>query len=129
MSIDKLEDMIGYDYQLWDYQVSHSTLTIRAVLPKGGKHNVHLTFSDVYFIQAPSSWSDGDIRVASDDEFWRIARQLGWTDREIPLRKLFILYSANTSKGRVYIMGKLAPIENDVEPIYDVVTIQRSPNT
>lgn len=40
---EKLQQLKGYSYQIWDYSVSHSYLTIRGVHPDKSHHNVVIT--------------------------------------------------------------------------------------
>lgn len=114
----ELDTLRGYIYRLWYYQPSHSTLIIRAVRPDRKHHNVHITFENVYYIQAPLSW-DGDFTLGSHLEMAEIVAKTRTKSPADSLREIMSLFRAESSKGVVYILGTLTLIEYDVEPVYD----------
>lgn len=119
--IDKLrelEALRGYRYRLWNYQSSHSTLTIRAVRSDRKHHNVHITFANVYYIQAPLSW-DGDFTLGSYPEIAEVVARAGIKGPTEMTREILSLFRAESANGVVYILGALGNIEYDVEPLYD----------
>ncbi len=119
--IENIEQLLDYRYQVWRYEVSHSVLIIRAT-PKGQNgRNVHLTFVDVKYVQLPMGWQDGDLRIASEEEFWEVAKKVRFGKLHPLLREVLTLYKAENPLGNIYILGKLAQIEQDVDPLYSSV--------
>jgi len=121
--IDELTRMEGYFYQIWNYQLSLSILTIRATHKQKKHHNIHITFSNVQYFQFPSGW-DGDFYPASDVELLEILGRVGVSRLDDPRVKNFLkeinsLYKADSPNSTIYILGHLAKIEYDVEPIYN----------
>ena len=105
----------GYTYRLWEYQVSHSLATVRATHPDKPKHNIHLTFALVCYLQMPSGWR-GDLRLASESESRAIAERAGLKlTGTAPQPTLF---KAESPDGVVYILGAIYIVEHDVEPVY-----------
>lgn len=116
--LKKLEALSGHYYQLWDYQKSHSVLTIRAGHLDQPAHNIHLVFTSVYYIQMPINWREGDLGLASETEFAEMVKAMKMRGSPETLRETLSLYKAQPPNGRVYILGNLSAIEHDVEPIY-----------
>lgn len=115
--IAELEQLKGYSYQLWRYQVSHCILIIRATHRGKPNHNVEITFNNVAYIQMPTMWT-GDFRLA-DTEFFDVTQKCHFRDSTNDLlRTIYSLFKADYSNGVVYILGHLAKIKYDVEPIY-----------
>jgi len=124
---DELDIIRGYSYQIWAFNVVDSELTLRATHRDKNKHNVHLTFINVHYLQMPNTWT-GDIVVGSDEEMIEFAGKtsLNETIEKITekdeylshFKRLFALYKAETEHSKVYLLGKLFGIEQDVEPIY-----------
>jgi len=124
---EELELIKGYTYQVWSFNVVDSELTLRATHNDKKKHNVHLTFINVHYLQTPNIWS-GNILVGSDEEMIEIAGKTDLNDTIEKItekdeylnhfKKLFSLYTAEAEHTRVYILGKLITIEQDVDPIY-----------
>jgi hypothetical protein len=120
---DELLGLKGYNYQIWDYNLSHSILTIRATHEQKKHQNIHITFVDVRYFQFPHGWA-GDLHPASDDELIEILVRagVGRLDKAVPIsyvKERFSLYKADSPNCTIYILGKLSTIEHDVEPIYD----------
>jgi hypothetical protein len=113
--ISEVTALEGYRYRLWAYQVSHSLLTVRATHPDRPKHNIHLTFALVYYLQMPTGWR-GDLRLASESETRAIAERAGLklTGTAPPPT----LFKAESPKGVVYILGTIYIVKHDVEPVY-----------
>lgn len=111
---EKVVTLEGYSYQIWEYQASLSQLVIRARHPGKPKHNIHIVFQGVAYLQMPIYWETGDLRHGTEDERVRIARRMGQNDL-LDSHKLFV---AETAKGPVYILGSVAAILEDVEPLY-----------
>jgi hypothetical protein len=113
--ISEVTALEGYRYRLWAYQVSHSLLTVRATHPDRPKHNIHLTFADVFYLQMPRAWR-GDLRLASESESRTISERarLKLEGTEPPPT----LFRAETPNGVVYILGTIYIVEHDVEPVY-----------
>ena len=124
---DELDLIKGYSYQIWAFNVVDSELTLRATHRDKKKHNVHLTFINVHYLQMPNTWS-GDIVVGSDEKMIEIAGKtnLNETIEKITekdeylnhFKRLFALYKTETEHSTVYLLGKLFAIEQDVNPIY-----------
>lgn len=120
---EKLLQIRGYSFQIWRYDVGHSTLTLRATHSDKKHHNVEIEFIAVQYVQFPIGWH-GDFYLASDTELLEIVAKTGMPDldKRLPLeeiRKHFHLYKADSPQGTIYILGDLVKIESDVEPIYD----------
>ncbi len=113
--IGEVTALEGYTYRLWEYQVSHSLATVRATHPDKPKHNIHLTFANVYYLQMPRAWR-GDLRLASESETHAIAEKAGLklTETAPPLS----LFKSESPEGVVYILGTIYIVEHDVEPVY-----------
>ncbi|MBC7250373.1 MAG: hypothetical protein H5T62_08805 [Anaerolineae bacterium] len=104
----------GYSYRLWEYQASLSMLTIRAHRhPDKPGHNIHIVFQGVAYLQMPISWKAGDFRLGSEAELREVVKRIGLTDFD--LNKFF---KADTPNGTVYVLGSVAAILRDVEPLY-----------
>jgi hypothetical protein len=124
---DELDLIKGYSFQIWAFNVVDSELTLRATHKDKKKHNVHLTFINVHYLQMPNTWS-GDIVVGSDEEMIEIAGKtnLNETIEKITekdeylshFKRLFALYKAETEYSTVYLLGKLFAVEQDVNPVY-----------
>lgn len=119
---EHLNQIVGYSYQIWNYQRSHSVLTLRATHADKPRHNIHLVFVDVLYMQLPLSWV-GDLYVGSDERLKQIARRTNLRELleslEIPIiRQLHSLYQSKSFDSDIYILGKLHAIEYDVEPLY-----------
>jgi hypothetical protein len=120
--LDKLRNLKDYNYQIWNYTLSHSRLTIRATAGQKGHHNIYITFVDVSYFQFPSGW-EGDLYLASDNELLEILVRvgIGKLDQVVPMayiKERYSLYKADSPNGTIFIFGKLASIE-DVDPIYN----------
>ena len=123
----ELNELTGYSYQVWSFNVVDSELTLRATHKDKKKHNIHLTFINVHYLQMPNIWS-GKITVGSDEELIEIAGKtdLNETIEKITERneylnhfkRLFGLYKAEAEHSTVYLLGKLFSIEQDVDPVY-----------
>lgn len=115
---DPIKEMIaleGYSYQLWEYHASHSMLTLRATHIKKRYHNVHINFISVFYIQMPMAWT-ADLRLASETEMRMVAEKIGM---QLDDNAAFVsLFKAETSRGVIYILGTLANVEYNVEPMY-----------
>lgn len=117
--LKELEKLKGYRYSLWDYEKSHSVLTIRAVHPDRSRHNVHLSFIFVRYIQMPIRWQEGDLTLASEAEFVEIVKKrMGLQETLETLREVISLFKAESPSGTTYILGNLFAVEYDVEPIH-----------
>ena len=121
--INELTRMKGYSYQIWDYQLSHSVLTLRATHKQKKSHNIHITFTSVGYFQFPLSW-EGDLFPAPENELLEILVKIGSgrLDEVLPMEYLeerFSLYKANSPNSTIFILGHLAKIEYDIEPIYN----------
>jgi hypothetical protein len=124
---EELELIKGYSYQVWSFNVVDSELTLRATHKDKKKHNIHLTFVNVHYIQVPNIWT-GDITMCPDQEMIEIASKtdLNETIEKITekdeylnhFKRLFSLYKAETEHSTVYLLGKLFAIEQDVDPVY-----------
>jgi hypothetical protein len=124
---NELNNLAGYSYQIWAFNVVDSELTVRATHKDKKKHNIHLTFINVHYLQMPNTWS-GDITVGSDAELIEIAGKTDLnatiekiTEKEEHLnhfKRLFGLYKAEAENCTVYILGKLFAVEQDVNPVY-----------
>lgn len=121
--LNRLQEIRGYHYRIWEYQRSFSMLTIRAENDKIKNHNIHLTFVEVNYVQCPFLGWVGDLYLASDDELFQELKQSGINIQpEIPksfFKENFSLYKADSPNRTICIFGKLYKIENDVEPIYN----------
>ena len=120
---EKLLQLKGYSYKIWYYNLSHSNLTFRGEYPDQSHHNVEITFGAVHYFQFPYSWI-GDFHTASDSELLEIIAKAGMPDLEkrLPISEIkihFHLYKANSLYSTIYVLGHLAQIEFDVEPIYN----------
>ena len=112
--LNSLLNMKGYRYKLWEYRVSHSILRIRAMPTKDNLHNpTHIEFRDVAYIQMPNDWETGDFQLGTDDEFYSLAGKMKLQrpyDDYLKINK-YRLFKSQTSRGQVYIIGKLGKIE------------------
>ena len=121
--VDELICMKGYWYQVWHYQLSLSLLTFRATHEQKIRHNVHVTFANVQYFQFPLGWK-GDLYPASDIELFEILGKVGFSGLDDLRLKSFFketysLFKADSPNSTIYILGRLAKIEYDVEPIYN----------
>ena len=119
----KLLQLNGYRYRIWNYSVGHSYLTIRGEHPEKSHHNVVITFTAVNYFQFPTGWT-GDFYPAADSELLEIMNRAGITnwDKALPISEIkihFHLYKADSPHSTIYVLGHLAQIEYDVEPIYN----------
>ena len=120
---DQLKQMKGYSYRIWGYGLGHSYLIIRATHDDKPHHNAHISFADVQYFQFPLGWT-GDLIPATDKELLEIMARAGagsW-EKSLPIsviKERFHLYKADTPNGTIYILGHLALIEYDVEPVYN----------
>lgn len=103
----------GYSYRVWEYQASLSELTIRAYRPDKPKHNVHIVFQGVAYLQMPIHWRTGDFRFGSEAELREVTKRIGLSSFDV--NKFF---KADTPKGTVYLVGSVAAVLRDVEPLY-----------
>ena len=115
----KLASMKGYLYQIWKYQRGHSEITILAKHDLNANRCIRLTFTKLGYIQSPLDW-EGDLYLASDEELREIIKRIDPNDnyKNIPIeiiKKLYLLYKADLSNSKVYLLGKLLDIEYDVE--------------
>jgi hypothetical protein len=55
-------------YRLWDYNVSHSQLLVRALADQDHETNDDLMFAGVAYLRLPETLFDVDVEAASDDE-------------------------------------------------------------
>lgn len=120
---EKLRQIQGYGYKIWDYNLSHSILTFRGEHPDKKHHNVEITFVDVQYFQFPYGWV-GDFYPAQDSELLEIMSRVGMRNFEkamsIPeIKERFHLYKADSPHSTIYVLGYLSQIEFDVEPIYN----------
>lgn len=120
---EELLQLKGYSYKIWDYNLSHSILTFRGEHPDKNHHNVEITFGAVHYFQFPYGWT-GDFHPASDSELLEIMARAGMPNLEkrLPISEIgihFHLYKANSPYSTIYILGHLAQIEFNVEPIYN----------
>jgi len=120
--LDRLGQLKGYSYQIWNYNLSHSILTLRGSAEQKGHHNVHIGFADVKYFQFPFGWT-GDLYPATDKELVEILLRvgIGRLDQATSMehvKEQFSLYRADAAHTTIYILGKLFEIEYDVEPIY-----------
>jgi hypothetical protein len=118
----KLSQLKGYSYQIWQYNLSHSILTLRGTTKQKVHNNVHISFADVKYFQFPFGWT-GDLDLAPDNELIGILVQagIGRLDQVTSMeyvKEQFSLYKADSPYSTIYILGKLFEIEYDVEPIY-----------
>jgi hypothetical protein len=120
---ERLLQLKGYSYKIWHYNLSHSILTFRGEHPAKDHHNVEVTFGAVYYFQFPYRWT-GDFQPGSDSELLEIMAKTGIPNLEkrLPISEIRIhyhLYKANSPYCTIYVLGHLAQIEFDVEPIYN----------
>ena len=113
--ISEVTALEGYRYRLWEFQVSHLLLTVRATHRDRPKHNIHLTFANVFYIQMPTAWR-GDFRLASEPELHTIAERRGLKLTETA--PSLSLFKAESPYGVVYVLGVIYIVEHDVEPVY-----------
>lgn len=121
--LDELHRIKGYSYQIWHYNLSHSILTLRAKKKEKEHHNIHITFADVGYFQFPFSWR-GDLDLAPETELVEILERAGFgrLDQAISMEYVqdrYSLYKAESGRSIIFILGRLASIEYDVEPIYN----------
>jgi len=124
---EELELIKGYTYQVWSFNVVDSELVLRATHNDKKKHNVHLTFINVHYLQMPNTWS-GDLIVGSDEEMIEIAGKTDLnetiekiTEKDeylVHFKRLFAIYKSEAEHSTVYLLGKLFAIEQDVDPAY-----------
>lgn len=57
----------GGNAKLWDYTVSHKSLTIRVEIP-GEKGNLHIGCSDVTYICGPTKWENSSFEFEQAGE-------------------------------------------------------------
>jgi hypothetical protein len=74
--LQKLQEIKGCDYQIWEYQASFSKLTILAENDQIKHHNIHITFTSVSYFQFPSRWK-GDLFLAEDEELLEMSKKAG----------------------------------------------------
>ncbi|MCR4408537.1 MAG: hypothetical protein NUW24_16720 [Anaerolineae bacterium] len=103
----------GYSYRVWEYHASLSELTVRAYRLDKPKHNIHIVFQGVVYLQMPIHWKAGDLRLGSEAELREVTKKIGLG--EFDPDKFF---KADTSNGEVYVLGGVAAILRDVEPLY-----------
>lgn len=120
---EKLEQLKGYSYKIWDYNLSHSYLTFRGEHPDKKHHNVEIMFTDVHYFQFPYGWK-GNFYPAPDSELLEIISRAGMPnlDKVMPLSEIklrYHLYKADSRHSTIYVLGHLVQIEFDVEPIYN----------
>ena len=113
--LDKLNSLQGYEYQIWDYGVGHSILTLYGTTEQKGHHNVSLRFTAVQYFQFPFSWT-GDLYQAPDHELIEILLRIGVgrMDQAISMeyvKETFSLYKADSPYTTIYILGKLFEVE------------------
>ncbi len=111
--IEEVTSLKGYTYRVWEYQASLSQLTVRATHPDKPKHNIHIVFQGVGYLQMPIHWKLGDFRLASDDERRAVAARIELDDCHAD--QCFIAKTPNTD---VAILGALAEVLWDFEPIH-----------
>jgi hypothetical protein len=111
--IDELIALSGYQYRVWDYQVSHSVLTIKAT-KTDLESVIFIHFGDVYYLQTPISWV-GDFVLSSDTEFREFVSKAGLTGPVEVYKQALSLFKATTSGNLVYILGALISVENRSE--------------
>ncbi len=120
--INKLTALEGYGYSLWQYTKPHSTLILRATHTDKPKHNIHLVFTNVLYIQMPVLWT-GDFELGSESEFAEIAQRAGVKSSskgsyEVLKQGPWDLFKAKSSDSVIYVLGHLANVKQNVEPIY-----------
>ncbi len=74
---------------------------------------IHIEFIDVAYIQMPNFWESGDFQIGTDDEFYSLAEKMNLQHPYDAYLKIsrYRLFKSQTSRGQVYIMGKLGKIE------------------
>ena len=120
--INQLVALEGYHYSLWQYTKPHSTLILRATHTDKPKHNIHLVFTRVLYVQMPVLWT-GDLALGSESEFIEIAQRAGTKSSskgsyEVLKQASWDLFKAKSSDSVIYILGHLANVEQNVEPVY-----------
>ena len=119
---EELLKLKGYGYQIWRYNLGHSILTFRGEHPDKKHHNVEITFTSVSYFQFPAGW-DGDFYPVKDEsELLEVLSRTGIFKEKIimpVINQLFHLYRADSPYSTIYIIGHLAQIDYDVEPIYN----------
>jgi hypothetical protein len=118
--LTQLNQLKGYSYQIWDYSLSHSILTLRGSQNQKIQHHVYIGFADVGYIQFPFSWI-GDLYPAPDNELIEILVRvgIGRLDKVVPMgfvKEQFNLYKADSPNCTIYILGKLFEIQMEDEP-------------
>jgi hypothetical protein len=111
--IEEVTSLKGYTYQVWEYQASLSQLTVRATHPDKPKHNIHIVFQGVSYFQMPIHWKSGDFRLGLDNERRAVAERIGLNDYDADK-----YFKAETPNTDVDILGAIAGVLRDVEPIY-----------
>lgn len=117
--LTQLNQLKGYSYQIWDYSLSHSILTLCGSKNKGKLHQVYIGFASVGYFQFPFSWT-GDLYPAPDNELIDILVRagIGNLDQVVPIdfvKEQFNLYKADSPNSTIYILGKLFDIQMDDE--------------
>jgi hypothetical protein len=114
--LDRVEEVTalkGYHYRLWEYKASLSELTVRAHRPDELKHNIHIVFQGVVYLQMPTYWKSGDFRLGPEVELREVVQRVGLGEFE-PTK----FFKADTPNGTVYVLGSVAAILRDVEPLH-----------
>ena len=116
----QLTQLKGYSYQIWNYSLSHSVLTLRGSKNQEKQHHVFIGFTSVGYFQFPLSWT-GDLYPASDNELIDILVRagIGRLDKSVPMnfiKEQFHLYKADSPNSTIYILGKLFEIQTSDDP-------------
>lgn len=112
--IEKMNLYSEYNFQLWNYICSHSVLTVRGTFSKKKKHNVHLIFQDVRYIEMPCYFWRAKWRFATEEEIEKVVSPL----HEQYFSSEYLLCAESDERKYYVLCGDMAVQEN-VEPIFD----------
>ena len=112
--LDQLLNLKDCNYELQDYSVVLSNLTILATHESKATERIYLYFGGVEYIEMPVRWK-GDFTLASDDEYISIEKKslFGTSLSNYPLenrRRRIEVFKVNRTGGNVYLMGTISDI-------------------
>ena len=111
--VEWLINLQEYQYKLWNYQVSHQTLTLRATKLTRENYNIHIVFSYTHYIQIPTRTWVGNFRLGTEDEKLAVLKQAG-----LSYPTHLNLFISDAHSTNIYILGILTEIIENVEPVH-----------
>jgi hypothetical protein len=103
----------GRNFQLWEYQVSHSSLLLRSPRRGDQKYNIDIIFFGVEFISVPRHLEDFAIVEAGKEEIQFLGSLIG---KSVDRDNVFVLEAA---KARHLVVAAGMKVDENELDIFD----------